>query len=145
MQRTNHWFVAYDQGAELRISGWNSRSRLRAGAKHLCGHTCLHKLVDDFMARTLAVRVPLVPEDKTGAQQKLPRPTTARNDTQLDFVHPHRPDQLEPRRSERVHRRIRIIRKPHHAVRAGPAPTSASISICGRLARTRLRHGADTH
>lgn len=83
MQRINHWFVAYDQGAELRISGWNSRSRLRAGAKHLCGHTCLHKLVDDFMSRTLAVRVPLVPEDKTGAQQKLPRPTTARNDNSL--------------------------------------------------------------
>jgi hypothetical protein len=53
---TNHWFVAYEQGGELRVSGWNSRNRLRPGSKHLCGQTCLHKLVDDFMARAIAVR-----------------------------------------------------------------------------------------
>jgi hypothetical protein len=57
-KQTNHWFVAYDQGGELRVSGWNSRNRLRPGSKHLCGQTCLHKLVDDFMARALSVRVP---------------------------------------------------------------------------------------
>jgi hypothetical protein len=56
-KQTNHWFVAYDQGGELRVSGWSSRNRLRPGSKHLCGQTCLHKLVDEFMARTLAVRV----------------------------------------------------------------------------------------
>ena len=55
-KQTNHWFVAYEQSGELRVSGWNSRNRLRPGAKHLCGQTCLHKLVDDFMARTIAVR-----------------------------------------------------------------------------------------
>jgi hypothetical protein len=57
-KQTNHWFVAYDQGGELRVSGWSSRNRLRPGAKHLCGQICLHKLVDDFMAKTLAVRAP---------------------------------------------------------------------------------------
>ena len=57
-KQTNHWFVAYDQGEELRVSGWNSRNRLRPGSKHLCGQTCLHKLVDDFLARTLTMRVP---------------------------------------------------------------------------------------
>ena len=55
-KQTNHWFVAYEQNEELRISGWSSRNRLRAGSKHLCGQICLHKLVDDFMARTIAVR-----------------------------------------------------------------------------------------
>jgi hypothetical protein len=55
-RQTNHWFVAYEQGGELRISGWNSRHRLRPGSKHLCGQTCLHKLVDDFMARSISVR-----------------------------------------------------------------------------------------
>ena len=89
MQRSNHWFVAYDQGLELRVSGWNPRSRLRAGAKHLCGHTCLHRLVDDFMARTLAVRVPAVSTDNASAQQKSPRPIAARNDTSLtSSAHP---------------------------------------------------------
>jgi hypothetical protein len=57
-KQTNHWFVAYEQGGELRVSGWNSRNRLRPGSKHLCGQTCLHKLVDDFMARALKARVP---------------------------------------------------------------------------------------
>jgi len=52
-KQTNHWFVAYEQAGELRVSGWNSRNRLRPGSKHLCGQTCLHKLVDDYMARTI--------------------------------------------------------------------------------------------
>jgi hypothetical protein len=55
-KQTNHWFVAYDQGGELRVSGWNSVNRLRPGSKHLCGQTCLHKLVDDFMDRALTAR-----------------------------------------------------------------------------------------
>jgi hypothetical protein len=55
-KQTNHWFVASEQSGELRVSGWNSRNRLRPGMKHLCGQTCLHKLVDEFMARTLAAR-----------------------------------------------------------------------------------------
>ena len=56
-QHTNHWFVAHDQNGELRVTGWNSRNRLRPGTKHLCGQTCLHKLLDEFMARIFAVRV----------------------------------------------------------------------------------------
>jgi hypothetical protein len=56
-KQTNHWFVACDLGGELRVSGWKSRMRLRPGTKHLCGQTCLHKLVDEFMARDLAARV----------------------------------------------------------------------------------------
>jgi hypothetical protein len=55
-RQTNHWFVAYELNGELRMSGWTSRHRLRPGSKHLCGQTCLHKLVDDFMARSIAVR-----------------------------------------------------------------------------------------
>lgn len=57
-QQTNHWFIAFDQGAELRISGFNAKDRFRSGAKHLCGQTCLHKLVDEFMARTIAKKTP---------------------------------------------------------------------------------------
>jgi hypothetical protein len=52
-KQTNHWFVAYEQSGELRVSGWSSRNRLRPGTKHLCGQTCLHKLVDDFMAKAI--------------------------------------------------------------------------------------------
>ena len=56
-KQTNHWFVAREQGGELHLSGWGSRNRSRAGSKHLCGQTCLHKLVDEFMARTISARV----------------------------------------------------------------------------------------
>jgi hypothetical protein len=62
-KQTNHWFVAYDQGGELRVSGWQTRNRLRPGSKHLCGQTCLHKLVDDFMARALTARTPRAAEN----------------------------------------------------------------------------------
>jgi hypothetical protein len=55
-RQTNHWFVAYEQGGELRVSGWTSRHRLRQDSKHLCGQTCLHKLVDEFMAKSIARR-----------------------------------------------------------------------------------------
>ncbi len=82
MQRTNHWFVASDQGVELRVSGWNPRSRPRAGAKHLCGQTCLHKLVDDFMARTLFARGPATPE-KRATQAKRPENVAIHADTSL--------------------------------------------------------------
>lgn len=53
-RQTNHWFVAYEQTGELRVSGWTSRHRLRADAKHLCGQICMHKLVDEFMAKSIA-------------------------------------------------------------------------------------------
>jgi hypothetical protein len=56
MLNANHWFVAIDRGTELRISAWSARNRIRTGVRHLCGHKCLHKLVDDFMAKTLSAR-----------------------------------------------------------------------------------------
>jgi hypothetical protein len=56
-KQTSHWFAASEQGGELRVGGWNWRNRRRPGMKQLCGQNCLHKLVDEFMARTLAVRV----------------------------------------------------------------------------------------
>lgn len=55
-KQTNHWFVAYTHAGELRVSGWNAQRRLRAGTKHLCGQTCLNKLLDEFIARTATAR-----------------------------------------------------------------------------------------
>ena len=69
-KQTNHWFVASELGGELRVSGWNSRNRLRPGMKHLCGQTCLHKLVDEFMARTLAMRLPTSAAEDVAIQRR---------------------------------------------------------------------------
>jgi hypothetical protein len=52
-KQTNHWFVAYDQAGELRVSGLDLRNRLHPGTKHLCGQACVHKLVDDFMNKAM--------------------------------------------------------------------------------------------
>lgn len=65
-KQTNHWFLATDQGGELRVAGWNSRNRLRPGTKHLCGQICLHKLVDLFISRSIAVRA------RAGATEEIP-------------------------------------------------------------------------
>jgi hypothetical protein len=75
-QHTNHWFVAYVQNGELRICDWNSQSRLRSGTRHLCGQTCLHKLVDEFLAGTIAVRPPAA--DKPEAEA-IPAPMPPRS------------------------------------------------------------------
>jgi hypothetical protein len=82
-KQTNHWFVAYYQGEELRVSGWNSLSSLRPGSKHLCGQTCLHRLVDDFLARTLTSRIPRSAQNDAEAELMEP---AVKTDTSLTSV-----------------------------------------------------------
>jgi hypothetical protein len=85
-KQAKHWFVAYDRDGELRVSGWSSTNKLRPGAKHLCGQTCLHKLLDEFMAkdRTEAVeeRIQVArPAEMEAARP--PRPVLENRDTSL--------------------------------------------------------------
>jgi hypothetical protein len=54
-RQTNHWFVAYEQAQELRVSGWDSPHLMCPGTKHLCGETCLHTLVNEFVAKSAHV------------------------------------------------------------------------------------------
>jgi hypothetical protein len=62
-KQTNHWFVTCAHAGELRVSLWSAQAKLRAGSKHLCGQTCLHKLVDEFIAGSMTVRMqPPVPD-----------------------------------------------------------------------------------
>ncbi len=83
-RQTNHWFVAYEQDGELRVSGWTSRRRLRPGSKHLCGQTCLHKLVDEFMASSVALRAQRADEmGEAEAEPEMPARVPAATDTTL--------------------------------------------------------------
>lgn len=68
-KQTNHWFVAWEQAGELRVSGWNSRNRLRTGSRHLCGQVCMHKLADDFMARVIAQKTKAPDAEETEAAE----------------------------------------------------------------------------
>jgi hypothetical protein len=93
MLNANHWFVAYDRGPELRIGAWNPRNKLRASARHLCGHKCLHKLVDDFMARTLSAVAP----GSVEAEDSVPKradPSIAPTETSLTCFTAHKPAAL---------------------------------------------------
>ena len=53
--QTNHWFVAYEESGELRISGWNSLRLLSPETKHLCGETCALKLTSHFLMKLMHV------------------------------------------------------------------------------------------
>lgn len=73
-RQTNHWFVAYEQSRELRVSGWTSRRRTRPGSMRLCGQTGLPKLVDDFMAGSIAVRPAIADAEPMPARPQLRTP-----------------------------------------------------------------------
>ncbi|WP_348264900.1 hypothetical protein P8935_10270 [Telmatobacter sp. DSM 110680] len=77
MLNANHWFVAYDRGAELRIGPWSAHGRIKASARHLCGHKCLHKLVDDFMAKTFGVQASSSVAPAAKAALAIPCPDTS--------------------------------------------------------------------
>ena len=86
-KQTNHWFVAHENAGELRVSGWNTRNRMRPGSKHLCGQTCLHKLVDEFMARDLAARVQRGPAGECDVEE-LAESVDASLTSDLSYVEP---------------------------------------------------------
>jgi hypothetical protein len=106
-RQTNHWFVAYEQAGELRVSGWDSRHRQRPDSKHLCGQNCLHKLVDEFTAKSIAVR-PQRTADTNQAAVAAPAVADASLTSNAAFVEPGsprtgpRPRSGEPESSARL-------------------------------------------
>jgi len=59
-KETNHWFIAVVQRGELRLTNWETFEKEQSRSKHLCGQTCLHRLVDEFVAGRIGGRVPAV-------------------------------------------------------------------------------------
>ena len=49
-QASTYWFVAYEQGGELKLRGWESPQNSRKNAKHLCGQKCAQRLIANFLA-----------------------------------------------------------------------------------------------
>ena len=60
-QQTNHWFVAYESAGELRLAAWHGPKSKRAVVKHLCGQKCVHRLLDEFMAKETASNAHVAP------------------------------------------------------------------------------------
>lgn len=125
MLNSNHWFVANDRGTELRISAWSARNRIKAGVRHLCGHKCLHKLVDDFMAKTLSVRPPASAEASALIETAVDRPAPS-NATTLTWGAPHRIQALPVVGShvEDFESSAQLIKPTEQLARAASNPTT---------------------
>lgn len=57
-RETNHWFLANQESGELHVSQWTSEHLLCPGTKHLCGESCLHKFLGEFLAHALQAPTP---------------------------------------------------------------------------------------
>jgi hypothetical protein len=53
-QASNYWFVAYEQGGELKLRGWEAPQNSRRNAKHLCGQKCAQRMMANFMASLMS-------------------------------------------------------------------------------------------
>lgn len=53
-ETTSHWFVAYEQGGELKLRGWESPRQSRKDVKHLCGQKCAQRLTANFTASVMS-------------------------------------------------------------------------------------------
>ncbi|HEY0162162.1 MAG TPA: hypothetical protein VGB69_05750 [Edaphobacter sp.] len=54
LESASHWFVAEEQGGELRMRAWGSSKGAKKSLKHLCGQKCAQRLMDNFTASVLA-------------------------------------------------------------------------------------------
>jgi hypothetical protein len=136
-KQTNHWFVAYEAAGELRVSGWSSRNRLRAGSKHLCGQACLHKLADDFMARVIGEKS--CAKTQADVEEEAERPSTGASLTSpAPFSGPESSARLltrpEPQRP-RAPFRPELVMKPETSLAGIPAPPREESSRFASLDR----------
>jgi hypothetical protein len=54
-EATSCWFVAYEQGGELKLRGWESPKQSRKDVKHLCGQKCAQRLIANFTASVMSI------------------------------------------------------------------------------------------
>lgn len=53
-EAASYWFVAYEQGGELKLRGWESPKQSRKDVKHLCGQKCAQRLIANFTASIMS-------------------------------------------------------------------------------------------
>lgn len=54
VESTSLWFVAQEEGGEIRLRGWEAPRKSRKAIKHLCGQKCVQRLMDNFTAALVA-------------------------------------------------------------------------------------------
>lgn len=106
-REANHWFVASQESGELRINGWNSLRLLSPETKHLCGETCAHKLISQFLVR-LVEAGPERAEESSDTAPAAERTTSARADCGIPSASPWQAPQgaqRSPRSPDNAHLR----------------------------------------
>lgn len=122
-RETNHWFVAYEQNGELRVSGWSARNRIHPGMKHLCGQACVHKLVDDFVTRAVSQKAQTAAQTARTAADALTAKSPSRIDASLTSRQAY--DELESS--------VRLVANPGPpAQTAALKPSAELITITGK-------------
>lgn len=61
-REANHWFIAREEAGEIRISGWNAPHTFSPQARHLCGETCVHKLISQDLMKLAVVDIQSIHE-----------------------------------------------------------------------------------
>jgi hypothetical protein len=101
-QTSNYWFVAYEQGGELKLRGWESPKNSRKGAKHLCGQKCAQRMMANFMASLMAT----VHSNEQDAEAALEGMDVVAKSEEIEVI--NRPERSE--RVEKVDRTDRLDR-----------------------------------
>ena len=101
-QTSNYWFVAYEQGGELKLRGWESPKNSRKGAKHLCGQKCAQRMMANFMASLMAT----VHSNEQDAEAALEGMDVVAKSEEIEVI--NRPERSE--RVEKVERTDRLDR-----------------------------------
>ena len=101
-QTSNYWFVAYEQGGELKIRGWESPKNSRKDAKHLCGQKCAQRMMANFMASLMAT----VHSSEQDAEPALEEIEVAAKSKEVEVI--NRPERVE--KLERADRPDRLDR-----------------------------------
>ena len=136
-KQTNHWFVANEHGGEIRVSGWNSRNRMRPGSKHLCGQTCLHKLVDDFMARDVAARMQRGVVDEVDLDEHVAGMDASLTSDAAYLVR-ESPVRLPTPAAAAVPKHVPAAAAPVSVVSAVPVPRISGVELVAMPAKTRV-------
>jgi hypothetical protein len=112
-RQANHWFIACAESGELRIRGWDSAHLRPIGTKHVCGETCAHKLVSQFLMTLVNVEtqraadkndITCAAEARVARQTDCERSRLSRWDASPIGTSLPEPSESLPRGPQRLHR-----------------------------------------
>jgi hypothetical protein len=50
-QQSNHWFLVHTCDGAITFTQWDNDSAFEGSVKHICGHVCAQKLLNEFLSK----------------------------------------------------------------------------------------------